>query len=756
MTYDIAKAAFVKEKFWIIELDLDYCDNTYGLAPCTAAIGVTGDVKCFNTAKSCQDRANYIQSPKTYRFCTKRSPLPSGLDAIPSLAGAPSISGAQINPSGGLGVRGSISVNFIDHPSADIDIDKYFNERTYDPYTTGTYWGKFRARNPYYNNRAMRAYSGYLVDGVYDPANFQQRTYVIENISPNRGFATVTGKDVLKLADNDRAQYPPKSTGELSASISNSATLFTLSPAGVGDLEYGASGFVRIAEEVMSFTRTGDVMTVVRGQYTTEPTEHDISDSVQQCAYINDTVDNIDYLLLTEGAGVDPVLIDQVEWSIEVTTNIPYMLEALITEPVGVQKLLKELGDNAPHFLYFDEKTQLIKLVSVKQPPISTNVLNNQLNILDGLKVADDPKSRLSDVIIYFGQRDPTKKMDEVNNYAQTYIRTDLASSGDDEYGSKKIETLYSRWINNFNKAAAVDVATRKGRRFGITPRQVSFSMTSKDSDYGIGDNITIDHPVLQNFDGSTGGNIFQITSVKEAGDFEYTALEYVYSEELPDDTDPGVNLVIIGGDVNNINLRAIYDSIFPTPTIDTVVKFIIDSNVDVGSSSTDLYSINTGIWPELTGPLLLEVRGYALGKGGSSTTTNGEYGGPAIILNHDVTIQDVTGLIGGGGGAGGTSVAPTKNKIAYGGGGAGIPAGNGASKTNGGNGQYTSFFDFELQELQGGDGGDPGQTGENASSFTTVPTNDYLGGAAGNAINKNGYTLIVENGGANILGVII
>ena len=61
MTYDIAKAAFVKEKFWIIELDLDYCDNTYGLAPCAAAIGVTGDVKCFNTAKSCQDRSNYIQ-----------------------------------------------------------------------------------------------------------------------------------------------------------------------------------------------------------------------------------------------------------------------------------------------------------------------------------------------------------------------------------------------------------------------------------------------------------------------------------------------------------------------------------------------------------------------------------------------------------------------------------------------------------------------------------------------------------------------
>ena len=153
MSYDDAKKDFVKEKFWVIELDLDACNLVYGTLPCTAAVGVTGAQKCFNTADTCQDRANYDRGTKTYRYCTKRSPVPAGLDAIPSLKAAPSIGGAKIDPAGGLGVRGSISMNFIDHPSNDVGIDPYVNERAYIPYDTGTYWGKLRARNPFYNNR---------------------------------------------------------------------------------------------------------------------------------------------------------------------------------------------------------------------------------------------------------------------------------------------------------------------------------------------------------------------------------------------------------------------------------------------------------------------------------------------------------------------------------------------------------------------------------------------------------------------------
>ena len=36
------------------------------------------------------------------------------------------------------------------------------------------------------------------------------------------------------------------------------------------------------------------------------------------------------------------------------------------------------------------------------------------------------------------------------------------------------------------------------------------------------------------------------------------------------------------------------------------------------------------------------------------------------------------------------------------------------------------------------------------------IAATKYLGGTAGITINKNGYTLLVENGMANIVGVII
>jgi len=740
MSYSEQKKEFLKEKFWYIEIDLDYCDNTYGTAPCTAAVGVTGDIKCFNTNFQCQDKANYTSSPKTYKFCTAVSPLPEGLDAIPSLLSAPTINAVKFNPAGGLGVNGGISLKFKDGPSNDVGLDKYVNERTYIPYDTGSYWGKLRARNPNYNNREIRAYSGYLVNGQFDIANFEKRTYVIDQIDAQRGVGTVKGKDVLKLAADNRSQYPIKSTGELSADLDGVATSFTLSPVGVGDLEYDASGWIRSSNEVMSFTRVADVMTVVRGQYTTLSVTHSSGDLVQQCKYFNDRVDGIVNELLTVGSNINPVFIPLTDWGIEVDDNYPYMFEALLTESIGVEKLLKELAENAPHSLNFNEVTQLIEMTALKEPPININYINNQEHIVGTINPVDMPEMRISQVFIRFGQKDPTQKLDEFNNYSQTYIRDNLASSGADEYGSEQVKTINSRWINNFNKAAAVELAAKFGRRFEMTPRKISYRVTAKDSDLWIGDNIGIDHPELQLATGEQGNNIYQIMSVQEAGDFNYTALEYTYGEALPEDPDAGIDLVILGGNANDINLRAIYDTIFPTPTALSIVKFIFDNGVEIGSTSSLNESINTGAWPVGMDPIRLFVKGLALGRGGDGKSTSvGDDGGLCLLMNHDVTIEDVTGTLGGGGGGGGGDDGsfPT---VFSGGGGAGIVNAlpTGGNLTGGG----------VNPSGDAGKGGDIGQNG--------FPGISYLGGLAGAAIDTNGFNLIVTNGATNIKGATI
>tara|TARA_R110000851_G_scaffold80378_2_gene176898 strand:- start:582 stop:1661 length:1080 start_codon:yes stop_codon:yes gene_type:complete len=352
----------------------------------------------------------------------------------------------------------------------------------------------------------------------------------------------------------------------------------------------------------------------------------------------------------------------------------------------------------------------------------------------------DMPKMRISQVFIRFGQKDPTQKLDELNNYSQTYIRDNLASSGDDEYGSEQIKTINSRWINNFNKAAAVELAAKFGRRFEMTPRKISYKVTAKDSDLWIGDNIGIDHPELQLATGEQGNNIYQIMSVQEAGDFNYTALEYTYGEALPDDPDAGIDLVILGGNANNINLRTIYDTIFPTPTTASIVKFVIDNGVEVGSTSNLTASIDTGSWPLGMGPVRFFIKGIAAGRGGDgNTNSDGGNGGLCLIMNHDLTIEDVAGVLGGGGG-GGASDDEFPPDIYWGGGGAGIVNGlpNGNNTTGG---EPESFGD-------GGSGGDLGIAGGDSTNWT--------GGLAGAAIDTNGFNLIVTNGATNIKGATL
>ena len=110
-----------RQPFSYVEIDLDFCDNAFGVAPCTAA--GSGDAKCYNTIATCQDTPNFTKTTKTYRFCSPNgAKVPQGLDAIPCLKSI-SITPAEITAGKGLGLRAACSVSFQDFPHSDIRID---------------------------------------------------------------------------------------------------------------------------------------------------------------------------------------------------------------------------------------------------------------------------------------------------------------------------------------------------------------------------------------------------------------------------------------------------------------------------------------------------------------------------------------------------------------------------------------------------------------------------------------------------------
>ena len=151
----------------------------------------------------------------------------------------------------------------------------------------------------------MRVYSGYLEqDGSFNAANFEVRTYVIEQwdgIDTN-GITKITAKDILKLASDDRAVAPKASIGKITLDMTTSTTSVNLTPLALV-LTTDQAVMFALAPEVMAFTRSGDTLTLTRAQKGTTASTHKQGDTVQLCyQVVGQTAQNIVYDLLVNYA----------------------------------------------------------------------------------------------------------------------------------------------------------------------------------------------------------------------------------------------------------------------------------------------------------------------------------------------------------------------------------------------------------------------------------------------------------------------
>src|SRR5690625_2190967 len=58
----------MRERIAFVEIEQDVCNLTYGVAPCMAGIGVTGNTQCYNTLRTCQDTNNFSRGTKNLWF----------------------------------------------------------------------------------------------------------------------------------------------------------------------------------------------------------------------------------------------------------------------------------------------------------------------------------------------------------------------------------------------------------------------------------------------------------------------------------------------------------------------------------------------------------------------------------------------------------------------------------------------------------------------------------------------------------------
>lgn len=716
--------------------------------------------KCFNTIKTCQDPLNFDEINQTVRFGRASLHYPPDIDHIPNLVGV-NFTGAVISLGENLGQRATLTVSFGDHPHSDVGFDKYLNDRDYDPFKQGSFWGKFRARQPYLQGRPLRLIRGFLGQSL---GQMEVRHYVIESFSgpsPD-GIYTIEAKDVLKLADGDRAQAPLLSNGFLLNDVNVSETMAQLNPAGIGDLEYPASGHVAIGgREICSFTRSGDVLTLTRGQLNTTETDLKAQDRVQVVLeYVGEDPADIINHLITTYTTIDPSFIPLSAWQLETATYLQRLYTAYIAEPTPVRQLISELIEQAALALWWDDIQQRIGLQVLRGVSTSAQALTPDIYVEESLNYREQPEKRISQVWTYYGLRNPLRPISDHDNYVSSALTVDLEA--ETNYGAAAIKKIFSRWIPAGGRSVALRVNDIQLGRYTDPPRRVNFSLFRDTVSVLLAGGYILEGQAFQDDEGVKAQMAIQVTSLNDLEEGLVVEAQEVLFKNF-DPTDLSNRSIIIEVPTRNVNARALHDQLFPAPTEDDVgevsITIIISANVIVGSNSSTDFALRTGSWPAGMDIKIINY-GVISGKGGDGGNygpgqvgTPGEDGGPGLLVEVPVVV-DNQGTIQGGGGGAGAGQGSSNFVVAFRGGG---PGGGGAGDELGDAGVHTGFNMVSPAQPgtistggtgaapsgsggPGGDGGGPGQAGQagGAAVGSPIGTTPQAGGAAGVAIDGN------------------
>jgi hypothetical protein len=499
--------------------------STSATLACTAT--ETGNAKCFNTRKTCNATASYFKVPFEVKFCLPRSNLPIGEPMLPVLDGQVRIAPTSVTAGKGLGKRSVGQTKIKDFPHHDRGIDPYFNERTYDAETTGTFWGKWLARNPYFEGRTLKVYHGYI-NSPFSFNDFNVYEYDITDISgPDNGAVNITFKDVLIRTYKEKSQYPVKSLGELSADIASGAGTATLVPAGIGS-SYPASGTLSIGKEAITFTRSTDTLTLTaRAQYGTEAKDHKEGDAVQLCAtWSNTNVVDVLYELLVTGAGLPTSYIPYDDgatgtpenWDDELLLWLgTSLVNGILMKPEGIEKIIGELSRDFMFDIWWDALTQKVKIKALSPEPsgVTINTLTEGYNILkDSVKIKRDATQRISQVQVWYSKIDFSEN-DDIENFGAAKISADVSLPTSDLYGSEAIKVITSRWINNLAQASTL--SGRLLARFSDTPEIIEFEVGAKDdTKFDMAGRVEINSWQFQGFTGANESKKFQVIEINE------------------------------------------------------------------------------------------------------------------------------------------------------------------------------------------------------------------------------------------------
>ena len=614
-----------------------------------------------------------VQSPEatqTFRFAIPTAYLPADIECVPSIDSV-SFTPARISLGENLGQRASVRVTLRDHRHVFAG----------EPYDRGSFFGKWRGRyGTKLRGRAFRLIRGIVGQTI---AQMDVRHYVIEMTDGpgTDGTYTIEAKDILKYADEDRAQAPSVSNGKLAGSLDAVQTTAILTPTGIGSSEYPASGHVCLGgSEVASFTRVGDTLTITRAQFGSQAQTHNSGDRVQLVLrYPGTDVADIVRDLLVNYANVPDAYIPITDWQAETATYLGVIYAATITEPTSVRTLLSELVQQAAFALWWDDRAQRVKLNVLREIATDTDVFDQSRIIEGSLTVSEQPTKRISQIWTFYGQRDPTNRNGGEDNYRAALADVDLTR--ETEYGSAEIKKITARWVETLT--AVTRLNSLQLSRFRDPPRAFAFDLVA-------GESVTPAAGYQISWWGSqdSSGNLVnvpvQITQVSIFSDHIHVEAE----EMLASGVVVLQNVIILttAGSLLSINKPTTWNN--ANNSIECVggggAGCVVISGAGGGGGGGGGYA-------KIVNFTFGVSEQYFIGTGGAGGSGAGQNGGDtwfggATFAGADVAAQKgfgSTGQAGGSGGLASASIGTTK----YNGGNGGLGAFQGKTRAGGGGG---------------------------------------------------------------------
>ncbi len=791
---------------------------TPGKYQATAAAAIDGggviDDLCFNTFATCQDTPNYVATTKVVTFIDAIA-QPVGVEGFPVIKRI-QYAGTKINPGRGLGARAKVVITLSDFPYNDVAQDDYAVERTFNPETRGTFFGKLKERNLYYAGRKIVLKEAYIdTNGVL--AFSQNREYIIDEITgPDaKGLVRIVAKDPLKLASDEKAQAPVpalstwKQNGALASSGNATADTTAIAQAiwDAADAS-GSTGVrhIRIEDEIMTLGArpTTTTIAVTRGAGGTTASTHDDDSTIQPClSYTGEEIHLVVQELLESFGNVPASFITIGDWETEKDDHLTnYNLDTIISEPTGVSKLLREISQLGLIDLWWDDLNQQIRF-KVQSPyqetplPVITDTNNI---IMNSLQVKDKPASRLSRVLIWYGIKNFATDLQDQTNFRRASFEIEADKEGANKYNQIQTLAFFNRWQTAGATAQVELTSNRLVSRYGNIPIEASFKIDAADIlNINTGDVFDLITRQKQTADGGDATTRMQVLEMRPLlGGTLYFVKAFAFF------TDPVTEgpLTISG---NRTDLDLFVELNGPSgPIIKTV---IIDTGVTIDATN-GIPAITMGALPAGS-DITLEVRGSVYGFGGnggpggfanwdsefepeppgfcvvlssSGPGNTGQKGGAAIFCNpsNNITLRVIvtsTGEVfgGGGGGGGGKGKTPTgttgDNSGGSGGGGA-----QGTDTPNGGVGGVGTVDNSACGAVQNRGNGNVGGVGSTggvgtggaaitggraggdggvwATAGDAAPIEGGNGGGPGEAIDYNGSTQDEDfQGGSDVRG---